>query len=89
MPKNSSSRVASNTGASKKSSLDPSKHSVLTTSASAPPTVINRGKQQQGPFCIIDSQYDSLAHGGTITIILENPTNKAEVQSDGHPVVLH
>ncbi|KAK8624457.1 hypothetical protein V6N13_065802 [Hibiscus sabdariffa] len=88
IPRKSSSGVSSTTSASKKLSLGPSKHLTLTTSVSAPLIVINHGRQQQGPSYITDAQSIWPAHGGTTTII-PNPTNKVDVQSDGHPIMLH
>ncbi|KAK9008944.1 hypothetical protein V6N11_080420 [Hibiscus sabdariffa] len=45
MPKKSASGFASTSGTSRKSSLNPSKHIVVTTSVSTPPIMVNRDKQ--------------------------------------------
>ncbi|KAK8981870.1 hypothetical protein V6N11_049362 [Hibiscus sabdariffa] len=63
MPRKESTGVVSTISASKKSSLDPSKHSALTTSVLAFPIVITRDNQQQGPSCSTNVQPNLQTHG--------------------------
>ncbi|KAK8586056.1 hypothetical protein V6N13_130582 [Hibiscus sabdariffa] len=78
MPRKESTGVVSTISASKKSSLDPSKHSALTTSVLAFPIVITRDNQQQGPSCSTNVQPNLQTHGGNVMVV-PNPANKTVI----------